>query len=101
MALQDNKRATVFGTRTDGGGGNVVGYSEITAYSQGNTRVTEGLIQRLNPVAANGFPAMPFYDGVGIQPDIAQDYMTADNLNTGGTAFVNAIVTAIRNLIGK
>jgi len=31
MALQDNKRATVFGMRTDGGGGNVVGYSEITA----------------------------------------------------------------------
>src|SRR5260370_31438923 len=45
MALQENQRATVFGTRTDGGGGNVVGYSQITAYSQGSTRVTEGLIQ--------------------------------------------------------
>jgi hypothetical protein len=101
MSLQDNKRATVFGTRTDGGGGNVVGYSEVTAYSQGNTRVTEGLIQRLNPVAANGFAALPFYDGVGIQPDIAQDFMTADNLSTGGTAFVNAFVAAIRNLTGK
>jgi hypothetical protein len=101
MALQDNKRATVFGMRTDGGGGNVVGYSEITAYSQGNTRVTEGLIQRLNPVAANGYKALPFYDGVGIQPDIVQDYMTVDNLNTGGTTFVNAAIAAIRNLIGK
>lgn len=101
MALQENSRATIFGTRTDGGGGNVVGYSQVTAYSQGNTRVTEGLIQRLNPVAANGFPPLPFYDGVGIQPDIAQDYMTADNLSTGGAAFVNAAITAIRNLIGK
>jgi hypothetical protein len=101
MSLQDNKRATVFGMRTDGGGGNVVGYSEVTAYSQGNTRVTEGLIQRLNPVAANGFAALPFYDGVGIQPDITQDFMTADNLSTGGTAFVNAFVAAIRNLTGK
>ncbi len=101
MALQENKRATVFGTRTDGGGGNVVGYSQITAYSQGSTRVTEGLIQRLNPVAANGFPALLFYDGVGIQPDMAQDYMTADNLSTGGSAFLSAFTTAIRNLIGK
>jgi hypothetical protein len=101
MSLQDNKRATIFGTRTDGGGGNVVGYSEITAYSQGDTRVTEGLIQRLNPVAANGFPASLFYDGVGIQPDMAQDYMTADNLSTGGAAFVTAFTAAIRSLIGK
>lgn len=101
MAVQENNRATVFGTRTDGGGGNVVGYSEVTAYSQGNTRVTEGLLQRLNPVAANGFPALLFYDGVGIQPDIAQNYMTADNLSTGGAAFVGAFTTAIRNLIGK
>jgi hypothetical protein len=101
MALQDNKRATVFGMRTDGGGGNVVGYSQITAYSQGNTRVTEGLIQRLNPVAANGYPSIPFYDGVGIQPDMVQDYMTADNLSTGGAAFVSAFTTAIRSLIGK
>jgi len=44
---------------------------------------------------------MPFYDGVGIQPDIVQDYMTVDNLNTGGSAFVNAFVAAIRTLIGK
>jgi len=101
MAVQENNRATVFGTRTDGGGGNVVGYSEVTAYSQGNTRVTEGLLQRLNPVAANGFPALLFYDGVGIQPDIEKTYMTADNLSTGGTAFVTAFTTAIRNLIGK
>jgi len=101
MAMQDNARATVFGTRTDGGGGNVVGYSNVTAYSQGNSRVTEGLLLRLNPVAANGYPLLPFYDGVGIQPDIVQDYMTADNLSTGGTAFVNAFTTAIRNLIGK
>jgi hypothetical protein len=59
------------------------------------------LIQRLNPVAANGFPSSLFYDGVGIQPDIVQDYMTADNLSTGGTAFVNAAIAALRNLIGK
>lgn len=101
MMMQDNARATIFGTRTDGGGGNVNGYANVTAYSQGNSRVTQGLIVRLNPVAANGFPTLPFYDGVGIQPDMVQDYMTADNLSTGGTAFVNAFTTAILGLIGK
>jgi hypothetical protein len=101
MFLQDNQRATVFGMRTDGGGGNVVGYSDVTAYSEGNTRVTEGLITRLVPVAANGFPAEPYYDSVGIQPDIVQDYMTAKNLSSGGGDFVTAAVAAIRTLTGK
>jgi hypothetical protein len=101
MQLQDNKRATIFGMRTDGGGGNVVGYSEVTAYSQGNTRVTEGLIQRLNPVSANGFPALQYYDSVGIQPDIPQDYMTAKNLSTGGADFVAAFTAAIKTLVGQ
>jgi hypothetical protein len=101
MQLQDNKVATIFGTRTDGGGGNVVGYDEITAYSQGSTRVTEGLIQRMTPVAANGFPVLAYYDTVGIQPDIVQDYMTPNNLLTGGNDFVTAAVAAIRQLTGK
>jgi C-terminal processing protease CtpA/Prc len=101
MTLQDNNRATIYGMRTDGGGGNVVGYNNVTAYSQGNSRVTQGLIQRLNPIAANGYPSMLFYDGVGIQPDIAQDYMTADNLASGGTVFVNGFTSAIKTLVGQ
>lgn len=101
MALQDNNRATIYGMRTDGGGGNVVPYSNATAYSQGSARVTQGLILRLNPIAANGYPSMLFYDGVGIQPDIAQDYMTADNLASGGAAFVQGFTSAIKTLAGQ
>ncbi len=101
MQLQDNKRATIFGTRTDGGGGNVVGYDQVTAYSQGSARVTEGLLQRLTPVAANGFPVLPFYDSVGIQPDIQQDYMTAANLSSGGADFVAAAIAAVKTLTGQ
>ncbi len=101
MFLQDNQRGTIFGTRTDGGGGNVVSYDQATAYSQGSTRVTEGLIMRLHPVAANGFPSLPYYDSVGIQPDIVLDYMTANNLATGGADFVNAAIAAIQTLTGK
>jgi hypothetical protein len=98
MFLQDSKRATIFGTRTDGGGGNVVSF-DAGAYSEGSTRVTESLITRSAPVQTPGFPLLSSYDGVGIYPDIIQDYMTAANLATGGQPFVTAASTAIVNLI--
>lgn len=102
MFMQDNKRATIFGTRTDGGGGNVVGYfGNATDYSEASARVTESLITRVQPVATPGFPAgqySQYYDGQGIYPDILQDYQTLDNLLNGGKTFVSAFSTAIFNL---
>ena len=98
MFLQDNGRATIIGTTTDGGGGNVVSYS-ATSYSEGLTRMTQGIIRRTMPFSVPGFPAMSYYDGVGIYPDIWQDYMTVSNLNSGGVDFVAAVVSAITNLI--
>lgn len=98
MFLQDSKRATIFGTRTDGGGGNVVSF-DAGAYSEGNARVTEGLITRAAPVQTPGFPSLNFYDGVGIYPDIIQDFMTTANLETGGQPFVTAASAAITSLI--
>jgi C-terminal processing protease CtpA/Prc len=98
MFLQDSKRATIFGTRTDGGGGNVVSF-DAGAYSEGFTRVTESLITRAAPVQTPGFPLLSSYDGVGIYPDIVQDYMTAADLATGGQPFVNAASAAIVKLI--
>ena len=101
MFLQDNKRATVLGMRTDGGGGNVVGYSNAASYSEGSARVTQGLITRLNPVATPGYPASVYTDRFGVYPDMVEDYMTVDNLNNGGATFVNAITKAITGLIGQ
>jgi hypothetical protein len=98
MFMQDNKRATIFGTRTDGGGGNVVEFN-AGAYSEGFGRVTLGLITRLAPVQTPGFPLLPYYDGVGIYPDMVQDYMTASDLATGGQPFVNAATAAIVSLV--
>ena len=98
MFLQDSKRATLFGTRTDGGGGNVVSF-DAGAYSEGSTRVTESLITRAAPVQTPGFPLLSSYDGVGIYPDMVQDYMTAADLATGGQPFLTAIGEAIVNLI--
>lgn len=98
MLLQDNKRATIFGTRTDGGGGNVVSF-DAGAYSEGATRITESLITRAQPVQTPGFPLSPYYDGMGIYPDIVQDYQTRDNLVGGGKPFVDAFTAAISGLI--
>jgi C-terminal processing protease CtpA/Prc len=98
MFLQDSKRATIFGTRTDGGGGNVVSF-DAGAYSEGSTRMTESLITRAAPVQTPGFPSLPSYDGVGIFPDVQQDYMTAANLGSGGQPFVNAAIAAMARLL--
>jgi Peptidase family S41 len=98
MFMQDEKRATLFGTRTDGGGGNVVEFN-AGAYSEGFARITESLITRSAPVQTPGFPLLSSYDGVGLYPDIVQDLMTTANLETGGQPFVSAAGAAITALI--
>jgi hypothetical protein len=101
MFLQDANRATIFGTRTDGGGGNVVAFSSAANYSEGDARVTEGLLTRAHSVQTPGFPASVYYDGMGIYPDIVQDYQTQDNLLNYGATFIDAFSSAISDLITK
>ena len=98
MLMQDAKRATIFGSRTDGGGGFVVSY-DATVYSEGSARVTGSLITRAQPVQTPGFPLSQYYDGMGIYPDVVQDYQTLDNLLNGGKTFVTAFTNQILTLI--
>ena len=98
--LQDTGRITVFGTRTDGGGGNPGSYN-ATTYSEGSTRATRTFVTRARPVQTPGFPASLYIENVGVYPDIIADYMTQDNLLNGGKPFVAAFSTAIANLIAK
>lgn len=91
--LQDNGRALIYGTRTMGAGGNVVGY-DATSYTDGYVSITESLMERKNNVVAPGFPASPFVENVGVQPDVVDDYMTRDNLMNRGTAFVTRFTQA-------
>jgi hypothetical protein len=98
--MQDPGRATIFGTRTDGGGGNPGSYN-ATTYSEGSTRATRTFITRARPVQTPGFPATLYIENVGVYPDIIADYMTQDNVLNGGKPFVGAFSTAIANLIAK
>ena len=100
MFMQDNPRATLVGTRTDGGGGNVLSF-DATVYSEAPTRVTLGPIPRAQPVATPGFAASPSYDGVGIYQDIVLDHRSADNLLNKGQRFVEYFSIAMANIIQK
>jgi hypothetical protein len=96
--LQDAERATMFGTQTDGGGGNVVSFN-ATAFSEGNTRVTESLEIRNHLISTTDLPSAPYVENIGVQPDLYSDYQTRANLLTGGQPFVEGFTIAIAKLI--
>jgi len=102
MFLQDSQRATIMGTRTDGGGGTVGESNNATDYTEGDARVTLSLITRAAPVATPGFPLGPnsiYYEGMGIYPDVTLDYQTLDNLLNGGQTFVNTAAAQMVKMI--
>jgi hypothetical protein len=96
--FQDNTRGPLFGWRTMGAGGNVEEW-EGGSYSLGLAYVTESLMYRNKDVTTPDYPVTRYIENVGVRPDIESDYMTADNLRTGGTAFVDAFSRAIVDLI--
>jgi hypothetical protein len=98
--LQDPARVTIFGTRTDGGGGNPGSYNGTT-YSEGSTRVTRTFVTRARPVQTPDFPPTVYIENVGVYPDVIGDYMTEANLLNQGKPFVAAFSSAISDLIAK
>jgi C-terminal processing protease CtpA/Prc len=99
--LQDIHRVSVYGMRTDGGGGNVVGYNFATgAYAEGNIRMTQSLAVRNHDITTPGLPSAPYIENIGIQPDFFADYQTKTNLLTGGQPFVGGFVNTIGSLMG-
>jgi Peptidase family S41/PDZ domain len=96
--MQDNQRGLLFGMRTMGAGGSVVGYN-ATAYTESFFRVTVSLMNRGRVIQAPGFPAAPYIENIGVRPDIVQDYMTRANLLGGGAAYRQAFTNAIVSLV--
>jgi C-terminal processing protease CtpA/Prc len=97
-ALQDANRGPIFGTRTNGAGGTVFDFS-TGVYSEATSRSTAGMHHRRNPVVAPGYPTSNYVENVGVQPDIYYDFMTLENLRTGGRPFVDAFSRAIADHI--
>ncbi|MBS1834517.1 MAG: hypothetical protein JST65_17500 [Acidobacteria bacterium] len=85
--LQDTGRATLVGYRTMGLGGTVQYYT-LDGYTELDLSITTGLMSRNRPGAT-------VIENVGVQPDIANDYMTADNLTNRGKTYVDTFTKAI------
>ena len=93
--IQSNKRGPIFGWRTMGAGGSVVGFSG-PAFTESIFRITVSLMNRLHVVNTPDFPPAPYIENIGVRPDIPVDYMTRANLMNAGADFVQAFITGDR-----
>jgi Peptidase family S41 len=92
--LQDAGRALMFGKQTAGGGGLSVN-PDVGFFTEGSVSLSISLGTRGKTVTPPGLPPTNYIENVGALPDIEVDYMTRDNLMTGGRAFVDAFTAAI------
>jgi Periplasmic protease len=100
--LQDQNRVSVYGVRTDGGGGNVVEYDfTLGPYSEGSARITQSIMVRNHNISTPGLPSAPYVENIGIQPDFQAEFNTRNNLLTGGQPFVSGFSQVIGNLINN
>jgi C-terminal processing protease CtpA/Prc len=98
--IQLNRRGSLFGVRTMGAGGSV-GSWRAGVYGEGSAGLTMSLMNRGELVSIDGYPATPYIENVGVHPDITADYMTRDNLLSGGRPFVDSFVAAMVENIRK
>jgi Peptidase family S41/Bacteroidetes, Peptidase, S41 family, N-terminal domain/PDZ domain len=96
--FQDNQRGIIFGTRTNGAGGNLT-FSSGGSYSQGEIGAEININVRNHVVNVPGYPPTSYFDSVGVHPDIHADLMTKENLLNRGASFSQAMVAAITNYI--
>jgi len=96
--IQDTRRGPIFGFRTNGAGGSVLTY-DAGPYSEATASVTASLLARANPVSIPGYPTTHYLENTGVYPDLPHDYMSLDNLLSGGVLFRDAVTAAIVNQI--
>jgi C-terminal processing protease CtpA/Prc len=96
--MQDNKRSTQFGMATMGAGGAVV-EENAGVYMDASVSMAESILIRSHNVQVKGLPAAPYIENIGVQPDVAFDYQTLDNLEQQGKPFADAFTKAVLNLI--
>ncbi len=99
--FSDTKRGPLFGYRTNGAGGAVVGGFAAGFHSEAELSVTITIGVRAQSVQQPGYPSTRYYENVGIWPDIPYDVMTVENLTTGYAPYVQAFTKAILDEINK
>lgn len=87
--LQDNDRATIFGTRTAGAGGYVLSTVFPNQFGIANIRYTGSLAERVdkNPI-----------ENLGVTPDIPYE-ITVEDLQSNYQGYVQAIHQAVHDLL--
>ena len=96
-SFQDARRGPIFGFRTNGAGGTVQP-RESAPYSEFSTSTTLSLMYRAREAAIQGYPVTHYVENVGVWPDVPYNYMSLDNLLSGGAAFRDS---AIATLVGE
>jgi hypothetical protein len=97
--IQNNRRGPIVGMRTVGAGGSIVSFN-CTSYSERICRITVSLMNRGELIHTPEYPAAPYIENIGVRPHIVLDYMTRENLMTGGASFFQAFTHAVVKQIG-
>ncbi len=89
--LQDNKRVTVFGSRTAGAGGYVQDVNLVNNVGIASFRVTASIAERVdgNPI-----------ENLGVQPDVVYE-MTNEDFTQGFAPYAAAINAAVNKQMAK
>jgi hypothetical protein len=87
--MQDNKRATLFGTRTAGAGGFVRTFGFPNLYGIAKVRYTGSLAERMNQEPL---------ENLGVHPDIEYK-MTAEDRQNSYIGYISAVNAALSNLL--
>lgn len=89
--MQDANRATLYGMRTNGAGGNNTSI-DAGVFSEGVTGMTLALQSRQDYTGWEGYPVSRYIENVGVHPNVVADYMTKDNLLNKGAPFVDGLL---------
>src|SRR5574340_1149091 len=98
--MQDNARGPLVGTRTNGAGGANSGPWWLM-YSEAYTSNTVSLVTRKAPVATPEYPTSYYIENIGARADIPLDFMTRENLMSGGQPFVDGFTRILIDEIRK
>jgi len=98
--MQDSGNAVLYGMRSNGAGGNNITI-DSGSFSEASVGMTLALQVRPNYVAFDDFPVTRYIENTGVRPHVQKDYMTKENLLTGGARFVDNFLEAMSAYVNQ